>query len=169
MSNKIRTLPHSGFNKKPKYKKKQANRSQSQNPTNQNRRPIPNGSLVEPTEKYQKTIDYIYKKGFFVTAAYGNKVSVHQIKEFRVDGRDVPVLIVDFEYRNNKQEMVRRKKVYRIVRYNDKEIVGMESRNTNTQVYNRVNVKIPERTQEPRLIRKPHNNNRYRNWNNSES
>ena len=79
------------------------------------------------------------------------------------------MLIVDFEYRNNKQEMVRRKKVYRIVRYNDKEIVGMESRNTNTQVYNRVNVKIPERTQEPRLIRKPHNNNRYRNWNNSES
>ena len=152
MSNKVRTLSQSGFNKKPKYKKKPAVPSNTPK-----KKTIPNGSLVEPTEKYQETINYIFKKGFFVTAAYGNKVRVHQIKEFRVDGRDVPVLIVDFEYRNNKQEMVRRKKVYRIVRYNDKEIIGMESRNTNTHVYNRVNVRIPERDLQPKLVRKPYN------------
>lgn len=161
MSNKVRTLPQSGFGgQQKKYKYKKQNKPQQQ-PVGLRgpKKPVPLAPLVPPSKKYQETINFIAKKGFFVTASYGNKVRLDQVKEFRVDSKDVPVLIVDLEYRNNRREIVRHTKVYRIVRYNENEIIGIESRNMNTYRYNRVDVVIPK-VEQPAVVRK--SNNSYR-------
>jgi predicted transcriptional regulator YheO len=103
----------------------------------------PLSPLVDPSEKYAKTMELIKAKGFFVDAQYGNRIRFTQIEEFHVDnkdGRDVPVLVCNIQYKNKAGDTVRRRSVYRIVRYNDKEIIGMNSRNMNVYVLNRVKV-----------------------------
>lgn len=97
--------------------------------------------IVPPSEKYADTIRYIKQKKFFIDAATGMKVYLDSIKEFHVDKNDVPVLLckIVFKDRDDKPKAPQTK-VYRIIRYNSDEIVGLNSKNTNIWVLNNVNV-----------------------------
>ena len=87
--------------------------------------------IVRASDKYLKTIEFIRNKKFFVDAQYGNKVYAENILEYHVDKKDVPVLVCNAKYRNKKGDLVSEKKVYRIIRYNEKEIIGISSQNIN--------------------------------------
>lgn len=127
---------NSHYSRKPKFNSDE----QIKTTTHHKVHKTPVVKTLEPSEKYAKTMELLKAKGFFVDAEYGNRIRFDQIEEFRVDGRDVPVLIANIQYKNKRQDIVRRKKVYRIVRYNDKEIIGMVSKNENYDVLNFVKV-----------------------------
>lgn len=90
--------------------------------------------VIPPTEKYRTTIECIFKKGYFVDALSGIRVFAQSIKEFHVDKTDVPVLLCSVKVgksENGNLVTHMKDRVFRIVRYNEKEIVGLNSKNVN--------------------------------------
>lgn len=121
-------------------------------------------TIVQPSEKYLKTLKCIRAKKYFVDAQFGNKVFWESILEFHVDKKDVPVLLCDAKYRNKKGDLVNEKKVYRIVRYNDKEIIGMVSTNINPWMSKTVDITVLKQEEEKEAAQRVARNN-YRNNN----
>lgn len=118
--------------KKPVYrKKKEAKQTPISNKEFTEKHKDFKPSIVEPSEKYISTIQAIKNKKFFVDAQFGNKIFWESILEFHVDKKDVPVLLCNAKYRNKRGDLVSEKKVYRIIRYNEKEIIGINSQNIN--------------------------------------
>ena len=99
-----------------------------------------NNTVVEPSEKYARTIECIKAKGFFVDGIYGTRVYFNRIKEFRVDGKDIPVFVATVRYKDKKGNLQEQDKVYRIVRYNDQQIIGIVTNNHNYGVLKKVKV-----------------------------
>ena len=153
-ANKVNKKNNKDF-KKPVYKKKKkepkvpistaehANKNADFKPT-----------IVQPSEKYLKTLRFIKKKKYFIDAQFGTRVFWESILEFHVDRKDVPVLLCDAKYRNKKGDLVNEKKVYRIVRYNEKEIVGITSANINPWMSKTVDMSILEAEEEKNEVKK---------------
>ena len=97
---------------------------------------------VEPSQKCKSIIDDLKKKGFFVDARAGFKVNVSNVKEWHLDTKkDIPVVLVEItkpsKFNNG---VVKYRYVYRIIRYNSNEIVGLHSDNTNVYQMKTLNV-----------------------------
>lgn len=117
-------------------------------------------TIVQPSEKYLKTLRYIKKKKYFIDAQFGTRVFWESIMEFHVDKKDVPVLLCDAKYRNKKGDLVNERKVYRIVRYNEKEIVGIVSANINPWMAKTVDVSILEKEEKENEVKRVTRNNK---------
>jgi hypothetical protein len=117
-------------------------------------------TVVQPSEKYLKTLRYIKKKKYFIDAQFGTRVFWESIMEFHVDRKDIPVLLCDAKYRNKKGDLVNERKVYRIVRYNEKEIVGIVSANINPWMAKTVDVSILEKEEKENEVKRVNRNNK---------
>lgn len=99
--------------------------------------------LVEPSEKYIETYKALKKKGFFISAKYGDKIQFTTIKEFHVATKnDVPYVVCENRKSCPQGGVSITKKLYKLVRFNDQEIVGLESRNSNPWMMK--TVKLPK-------------------------
>lgn len=120
---------------KPVYKKNKAKpvrKDPISNEVRSQKEPSFHPVFMQPTEKYAVIIKDLFKKGFFVDAQYGTRVYANNVKEFHVDGKhDIPVVLAEVKYRNKNGDICTNKKVFRIIRYNADELVGMNSQNIN--------------------------------------
>lgn len=97
--------------------------------------------FMNPSEKYVETIKALFKKGFFVDAQYGSRVYTNGILEYHIDRKkDIPVLLCEVKYKNKQGDLCSTKKVFRIIKYNDNEIIGMNSTNINVWMMATANV-----------------------------
>lgn len=97
--------------------------------------------FMNPSEKYIETIKGIFKKGYFVDAQYGNRVFTNNILEYHIDRKkDIPVLLCEVKYKNKQGDICSAKKVFRVVRFNENEIIGMNSTNINIWMMATANV-----------------------------
>ena len=97
--------------------------------------------FMNPSEKYADTIKAIFKKGYFVDAQYGNRVFTNNILEYHIDRKkDIPVLLCEVNFKNKQGDICSAKKVFRIVKYNENEIIGMNSANINIWMMATANV-----------------------------
>lgn len=134
---------------KPVYKRKK-NKTNSHSPLHQKITTYhPKDMLVNPSDKYADTMRFLKSKGYFIDAEYGTRVRFESIKEFHVDKKGVPVVLATANYHNKKGDLVSKNKVYRIIRYNEKQIVGMVTENRAYSVLPKVRVDTslpPEKT-----------------------
>jgi hypothetical protein len=117
-------------------------------------------TVVQPSEKYLNTLRYIKKKKYFIDAQFGTRIFWESIMEFHVDRKDIPVLLCDAKYRNKKGDLVNERKVYRIVRYNEKEIVGIVSANINPWMAKTVDDSILEKEEKENEVKRVNRNNK---------
>lgn len=97
----------------------------------------------EPSTKYKETLKYLIKKGFFVAAKTGERVDFKDIKEFHIHTKnDVPVVVTETTKPNRKLGGISKyKRVFKIVRFNEEEIIGIISKNTNPWMMKCVDIK----------------------------
>ena len=127
---------------------------QESTPAPKKEHPAP--TVVQPSEKYKATVQALRNKGFFVDARYGTKIHFNNIIDFRVDKKDVPTVVAVVQFKNKQQQIKKSKKIFRIIRYNDHEIIGMNSNNFNYYVLPKVDVDM---TPIPRKFPNRNNNN----------
>lgn len=120
--------------------------------------------IVQPSEKYKAIVEALRRKTFFVDARFGNKIHFNNITDFRTDKKDVPTVVVVMKVRNRQGETKEITKIFRIIKYNDNEIIGMNSRNFNYYVLPKVDVDM---TPIPRPPKKQFNKNNNFNKNKS--
>ena len=134
--------PHPKYDYKSKLKKKPSIEATVEWVKNNAKSSHNNKTIIEPTQKYIDTVNFIKKKKFFVDAEYGTRVYFDNIIEFRVDGKDIPVFVAKVKYKDKKGNIQDRVKVYRIIRYNENQIVGMPTQNHNYCVLKSVNISV---------------------------
>ena len=97
--------------------------------------------IVEASDKYAETIKMIKDKGYFIEASSGYKIFFNDIKEFHSDSKnDTPVLVCLRKSKTKQGGILENKIVYRIIRFNKDEIIGLKSNNINIWQMRLVNV-----------------------------
>ena len=97
--------------------------------------------VVEASDRYAETIKMIKDKGYFIEASSGYKIFFNDIKEFHSDSKnDTPVLVCLRKSKTKQGGIIENKIVYRIVRYNKDEIIGLKSNNINIWQMRVVNI-----------------------------
>lgn len=98
-------------------------------------------TYVEPSDKYKDTINYLIKKGFFVAAKTGEKINLNSIIEFHVHTKnDVPVVVTEITKPSKYGGISKFKRVYKIVRFNEEEIVGIQYKITNPWIMKTIDI-----------------------------
>ena len=89
--------------------------------------------VVKPTEKYAQTIKFLKSKRFFVDANTGQRIPYIAIKEFHATMKkaDIPILVCNVKYKSKDGHTSEETKVFTIIRYNEQEIIGLNSKNVN--------------------------------------
>ena len=97
--------------------------------------------VIEASDKYAETIKMIKDKGYFIEASSGYKVFFNDIKEFHSDSKnDTPVFVCIRKSKTKQGGIIESRIVYRIIRYNKDEIIGLRSNNINIWQMRVVNV-----------------------------
>lgn len=97
--------------------------------------------VIEASDKYAETIKMIKDKGYFIEASSGYKIFFDDIREFHSDSKnDTPVLVCMKKSKTKQGGIIESKIVYRIIRYNKDEIIGLKSNNINIWQMRVVNV-----------------------------